>query len=165
MTGITLNHDDFDGGRIHAVKIRSADVVRQRSLDQDFYRAQEQQNFDATNAFRVNHGRSVLVWDDVAAQTSRQHSRDMADKNYFDHTALDGSEPWDRFARNGGRYYRLGENLAGGYMFGVDAFAGLVNSEGHRDNMLDRSHRYLGVGFEQNPASSYTYYLTQIFFS
>jgi len=165
VRGITVYFDEHYGNRAHAVMIISANVERRTQFDSAFFSTQERQNFDATNAFRVNHGRSVLTWNDLAALTSRQHSQDMANNDYFDHRALDGSMPWHRFERNGGRYQYIGENLAGGYDLGVEAFDGLVNSDTHRDNMLDRRHRYLGVGVVFKADSTYGTYLGQLFFS
>jgi uncharacterized protein YkwD len=134
-------------------------------LSSEFTDGQVRQIFDVTNAFRVNNRRSILSWDDIAATTARKHCQDMANRDYFAHKGLDGSQPWDRFQREGGRYSALGENLAGGYYLGIDAFDGWVNSlTGHRTGML-QPHRYLGVGFGYNASSTYVWHYAQIFFT
>ncbi len=168
QTGIDLYMDrsDNDGNhKIHACRIISDDVtLKDKYAENDeFYKAQELENFDATNAFRVNHQLKPLAVDDIAVLTARKHSQDMADKNYFNHTNLEGLSPWDRYKNNGGQKASgSGENISAGRLLGIDAFDGWVNSEGHRKNMLG-SHEYLGVGYGYNQSSTYRYYMTQFF--
>jgi len=164
---VLLYYDSNDGNIVHAVLIVSQNVENWRysgDLRSTLITAQNQQIFDMTNAFRVNHRRSVLSWNDTAAETARKHSQDMADFNYFDHTGRDGSQPWDRFSREGGRWSSVGENLAGGYYLSIDAFDGWVNSAKHRMGMLE-NYRFLGVGFGHNASSKFIWYYAQIFFS
>ena len=148
--GIALYYDSNDAYKAHAVMVVSMDTTPRREFDREYYKAQELQNFDATNAFRVNHGLLPLVWNDLAAQTARKHSQDMADRDYVDHITPEGLNPGDRFRRNGGRSDDWAENIAAGYLLGVEAFDGLVNSESHRDAMLIPSLKYLGVGHGYN---------------
>ena len=165
---INLYYDINDRNIVHAVLIVSLDIDNWNNTNtrnDAFITAQLRQIFDVTNAFRVNYRRSTLLWDDLAALTARKHSQDMADRNYFSHTGRDGSQPWDRFRREGGRYSSLGENLAGGFYLGIDAFDGWVNSAPHRAGMLESGMRYLGVGFGYNARSSSFWYYTQIFFT
>jgi len=113
---------------------------------------------------RTNYGLKALKIDDIAVKTARQHSQDMADKNYFNHINLDGLTPWDRYKNNGGKNFGSGENIYAGRLLGIEAFDGWLNSEGHRKNMLG-NHNYLGVGFGYNKSAKYYYYLTQFFSS
>lgn len=110
----------------------------------------ELQLFDLTNAARVRHGRSILTWDDAAAVTARKHSRDMAEHDYFSHENLQGESPFDRMKRDGIRFVSAGENLAYGQSSSIFAHEGLMNSKGHRENILIRDYRYLGVGVDFN---------------
>jgi len=160
-------YDSNAGGIAHAVLIVSPNIENWRftgDLRSTFIDAQNRQIFDMTNAFRVNYRKSVLSWNDTAASTARKHSQDMATRNYFDHIGLDGSQPWDRFTREGGRWTSVGENLAGGFYLGIDAFDGWVNSPPHREGMLE-NFRFLGVGFGHNASSNYIWYYTQLFYS
>jgi uncharacterized protein YkwD len=164
---IIVYFDSNDRYAAHAALVVSTNVENWRytgNLSNEFIEGQLQQIFDVTNAFRVNNRKAVLVWDDVAATTARKHSQDMANRNYFNHTGLDGTQPWDRFRREGGRYSMLGENLAGGFYLSIDAFDGWVNSASHREGML-QPQTYLGVGFGHNASSTYVWYYAQIFFT
>lgn len=113
----------------------------------------EYQLFDLTNADRVNHGVSVLTWDDHVRETARKHSLDMAENNYFDHTNLEGLSPFDRMQADEVSFMVAGENLASGQFSSIFAHEGLMNSMGHRKNILRPDYEYLGVGVAFNSQS------------
>lgn len=113
----------------------------------------EYQLFDLTNADRVNHGVSVLTWDDHVRETARKHSLDMAENNYFDHTNLEGLSPFDRMQADEVSFMVAGENLASGQFSSIFAHEGLMNSIGHRKNILRPDYEYLGVGVAFNSQS------------
>ena len=116
-TNSIVHYDQNDGNKAHACLIlpdvpHTATATMTAERGDDFYRAQEMECFDATNAFRVNHGMPPLLHDETAAITARKHSQDMADRDYFSHTTPEGLEPWDRFINNGGaQFYMCGENI------------------------------------------------------
>ena len=82
----------------------------------------------ATNAARQSEGVGALRWSDDLAAVARAHSRDMAERGYFDHVAPDGSTPQDRAVARGvecvvqvgGGRTRVGvaENLYQGWRYG-----------------------------------------------
>ncbi|WP_394138033.1 CAP domain-containing protein [Cytobacillus oceanisediminis] len=113
----------------------------------------EYQLFDLTNADRVNHGVSVLTWDEHVRETARKHSLDMAENNYFDHTNLEGLSPFDRMQADEVSFMVAGENLASGQFSSIFAHEGLMNSMGHRKNILRPDYEYLGVGVAFNSQS------------
>lgn len=126
----------------------------------DIISAQEKISFEITNAFRAKNGITALTWSDSAATVARNHSQDMSDNDYFSHTSLDGSSPWDRMAAAGLTYSAAAENIAWGYWDGIDASYGWINSSGHRGNMLSTTVTNLGVGIDSNCA-----YYTQLFYT
>jgi len=160
--GVTLYTDQFDNSKIHACLIISDNVVPE-TLGSDFFRAQELENFDVTNVFRVNYGLKPLAYDGTATAAARKHSQDMANKDYFAHINLEGLTPGERFKSTGGIYKGYGENIAAGDLLGINAFDGWVNSENHRSNILV-SRQYMGVGHGYNAASTYKFYLTQFLY-
>lgn len=123
----------------------------------------EMQLFDLTNAARVRHGRSVLEWDELAAETARKHSIDMAANGYFSHENLQGQSPFDRMKEGGVKFLSAGENLAYGQSSSIFAHEGLMNSKGHRDNILVRDYKFLGTGVDFNSKEQPFY--TENFFS
>jgi uncharacterized protein YkwD len=91
-----------------------------------------------------------------------EHSRDMANHNYFDHTGSDGSSPADRITRAGYRWRMVGENLASGMTTAEEAVAGWVKSPHHCANLMTARFSEMGLAFAVNPAGSDIYW-TQTF--
>ncbi len=113
----------------------------------------EQQLFDLTNAARVRHGRSILEWEGSVSGTARKHSADMAIHDYFSHENKEGKSPFDRMKDDGIRFHGAGENLAYGQSSSIFAHEGLMNSPGHRENILLDTYSHLGVGVAFNEKS------------
>ncbi|WP_392449838.1 CAP domain-containing protein [Staphylococcus massiliensis] len=111
-------------------------------------------NFDLVNAERVQHELPPLSYSGSVSQTARKHSQDMAKHNYFDHTSLKGLSPFDRLKNDGHDYNSAGENLAHGQNNSIVAHHGLMNSLGHRKNILEPSYQSLGVGVSFNDEKS-----------
>ncbi len=101
---------------------------------------------DAVNQERVAQGLSQLTWHNGAAQTAYDHSVDMDDRNFFDHTNPDGHSVGDRLTADGIGYTAAGENIAMGYQTVESVMQGWMNSPGHRANILRESFTHLGVG-------------------
>jgi len=80
---------------------------------------------------------------------ARNHSRDMAKQDYFDHENLVGQTPSDRLQFARVTDSTSGENLAriGGYEKPVwEAENGLMHSPGHRANILNKEYNCVGIG-------------------
>lgn len=93
---------------------------------------------------------------------SRDHARDMAEKDYFSHTSADGRSPWDR-ARAAGYTTASGENIAAGYSSPASVVSGWLGSPGHCRNIMAPGARELGVGMAQVQGSRYGTYWVQLF--
>ena len=76
---------------------------------------------------------------------SRKKSKDMIDKNYFGHTSPTYGTPFDALKNNGITYRYAGENLAGAPTV-ERAHTGLMNSPGHRANILNPNFTHIGIG-------------------
>ncbi|MFI6640970.1 CAP domain-containing protein [Streptomyces sp. NPDC050504] len=72
-------------------------------------------------------------------------SKDMAERDFFDHTDPDGATPWDR-AEKAGVKGLGGENIARGQADAQAVMDAWMNSEGHRANILNCDYKTLGVG-------------------
>lgn len=95
---------------------------------------------------------------------ARKHSMDMAKKDYFDHVNLKAQSPADRLKLSGVTDVTSGENLAkiGGFKNPAQhAEQGLMNSPGHRANILNKNYNVVGIGIVRD--SSGVYYFTQNF--
>ncbi|MFS0863441.1 CAP domain-containing protein [Fredinandcohnia sp. 179-A 10B2 NHS] len=164
---ITLFFDKHENNTVTSIQIISESLEKSRP---DFYTdASEQlkegfefQLFDLTNASRVNNGLQVLTWDESVKETARKHSADMAENNYFSHTNQQGLSPFDRMLADEILFTVAGENLAYGQFSSVFAHEGLMNSLGHRENILKADFEFLGVGVAFN-SESHPYYTENFF--
>lgn len=97
------------------------------------------------NAERVKHDLHQLVMDTALVPVARAHSRDMFARSYFSHVNPDGEDPFARIRKAKIRFLTAGENLALAQTLAI-AHQGLMNSPGHRANILHKSFRRVGIG-------------------
>jgi len=107
--------------------------------------ADEQKMLDLINAERKKAGLSPLAIDMRLVKISRLKSKDMIDNNYFSHTSPTYGSPFDALKANGITYRYAGENLAGAATV-EKAHTNLMNSPGHRANILNPNFNYVGIG-------------------
>lgn len=107
--------------------------------------ADEQIMVDLVNAERVKVGLPALKIDMRLVQQARLKSRDMIDKNYFDHISPTYGSPFEMMRNAGISYRAAGENIAGANTV-ERAHVLLMNSSGHRANILGRSYTHFGIG-------------------
>lgn len=164
---VTVFYDKHVNNTVTAIQMIDDDLEQAKNYfyaneSQQLKEGFEYQLFDLTNADRVKHGKSVLKWDDHVKETARSHSLDMAEKNYFSHTNLEGQSPFDRMSEDQVSFTAAGENLAMGQFSSIFAHEGLMNSLGHRENILRPEYQYLGVGVAFN-SKSQPYYTEKFF--
>ncbi len=101
--------------------------------------------FDLVNLERIKAGASPLVLNEDLSQVGRKHSQDMFERGYFSHYSPEGQDVGDRLDAAGIGYSFAGENLA--LAPNVNrAHSGLINSQGHRRNILDPAFKKIGIG-------------------
>ncbi|MDD3852511.1 MAG: CAP-associated domain-containing protein [Syntrophomonadaceae bacterium] len=122
----------------------------------------EKQTLDLVNVERVKRGLSILTWDADIASVARKHSQDMQYRDYFAHDNPDGKTPFDRIESAGIDYKMAGENIALNYN-AISAHESLMNSPGHRRNILEKDFKRLGVGISLDDPDYI--YLTQNFYT
>lgn len=105
----------------------------------------EAQMLVLVNEERNRHGLKPLVADEAAAEVARAHSRDMFARSYFSHVTPDGLDPFDRMRAGRLRYLAAGENLALARSLSM-AHRGLMESPGHRANILRPAFGRVGIG-------------------
>ncbi len=94
---------------------------------------------------------------------ARKHSKDMATRDFFDHTNPEGEDPFDRIGLAGyGSYSQAGENIAAGTDTPQATVDGWLASPGHCANIMSPNYSELGVGAFEGPGE-YVYYWTQTF--
>lgn len=111
---------------------------------------------DLVNAERVKAGCGKLRTDSRLHKAARDFSALMAAKNFFSHTSPDGSSFVDRIAAAGyPRSAAAAENIAYGYADAAAVVKGWMESKDHRANILNCSHKAVGVGLAYRKSMPY----------
>lgn len=97
------------------------------------------------NTERAKAGQRLLTADTETVDVSRAHSRDMFERSYFAHVTPEGRSPFDRLRAARLSYRAAGENLALARTLDM-AHTGLMNSPGHRANILNPAFGRVGIG-------------------
>lgn len=105
----------------------------------------EKRMLDLVNQERQAAGLSPLQADPELTEVARKHSADMFARGYFAHDTPDGLSPFDRMHQANVRFTTAGENLALAPTLQI-AHTGLMNSPGHRANILRREFGRVGIG-------------------
>src|SRR5215217_7550913 len=105
----------------------------------------EKQMLDLVNQERQAAGLNPLAADPELTEVARRHSADMFARGYFAHDTPEGLTPFDRMQQANVRFLTAGENLALAPTLSV-AHTGLMNSPGHRANILRKEFGRVGIG-------------------
>lgn len=110
----------------------------------------EKEMLALVNAERKKHNLKPLIWDGRLAEVGRAHSRDMLKQDYFAHEDPKGRTVADRVAKAKVFYLVVGENLAFAPNLAI-AHKGLMESPGHRANILRPGFGRAGIGIVRLP--------------
>lgn len=105
----------------------------------------EEEMLGLVNQERARAGLAPLEADPELVQVARAHSADMYARGYFSHFTPEGLSPFDRIQVAGVPYRTAGENLAHASTLSI-AHNGLMNSPGHRENILRPEFGRVGIG-------------------
>jgi uncharacterized protein YkwD len=103
------------------------------------------------NRTRATHGLRALRWSRRLRAAANQHSASMAAKGYFSHESANGGAFWRRIAGfygwRGYRQWSVGENLlwSSPDVSPGGALQMWMNSPPHRENLLSRTWREIGL--------------------
>lgn len=163
---ITIFYDIIEDSKVCSYQIisqKSEDSMREiyNSGSEELQKSFELETIDLINSTRAKFNMNSLEYSNSATKSSRKHSKDMLDNNYFDHINKQGETPFDRMEKEGVKYISAGENIASGQFNAIYAHEALMNSKGHRKNILGE-YRYIGVGI--GFGGTYKIYYTENFF-
>jgi uncharacterized protein YkwD/uncharacterized membrane protein required for colicin V production len=105
----------------------------------------EKRMLDMVNQERAAAGLRPLAPDPELTEVARKHSADMFARGYFAHDTPEGLSPFDRMRAASVQFLTAGENLALAPTLPV-AHTGLMNSPGHRENILRPQFGRVGIG-------------------
>lgn len=105
----------------------------------------EREMLNLVNVEREKEGLNLVVGNNPLTEVARAHCMDMFERGYFSHFTPEGLSPFDRMAQANISFIFAGENLALAPNVTL-AMQGLMNSPGHRANILSADFGKLGVG-------------------
>jgi uncharacterized protein YkwD len=97
----------------------------------------------------MKRGLSELTWREELLPIARGHASDMWERSYFGHYSPEGENIADRLEKYSIPFSAVGENLALAPTV-ITAHDGLMNSEGHKENILDTEFRRGVIGVVDN---------------
>lgn len=107
--------------------------------------AAEDEMLEMIDIERKKAGADSLEKDESLRDVARRHSEDMLHRGYFSHITPEGKTLADRLKEGNVKYIVSGENLA----LAPDAktaMEGLMQSPGHKKNMLSDNYGRIGIG-------------------
>lgn len=107
----------------------------------------EEQVLTLVNTERAKRRLAGLDMDWELQRVARMKSKDMAEKNYFSHQSPTYGSPFDMMKHFGIDYTSAGENIASGQKTPEAVMQSWMNSQGHRENILNPEFTHIGVGF------------------
>lgn len=122
----------------------------------------EQEMVRLVNEARAQNNLPALKVDTSLASVARTKSQDMMDNNYFSHNSPKYGSPFDMMKSFGIKYVQAGENIAGNQTVSA-AHNALMNSPGHRKNILSPDFTHIGIGITKG--GPYGNMFTQMFIS
>lgn len=122
--------------------------------------ADEAKMVNLVNQARTGQGVKPLSVNSQLVTLARRKSQDMVNNNYFSHTSPTYGSPFEMMKNAGIKYSTAGENIAGAATV-ESAHQNLMNSPGHRANILNPSFTQIGIGIVSG--SRYGKIFTQMF--
>ncbi|MFG2194085.1 CAP domain-containing protein [Streptomyces sp. NPDC048639] len=101
------------------------------------------------NQERAQAGCSPLKANTKLNAAAQKFTDAMARAGNLSHTGPDGSQVQDRVEREGYAWSAVGENIAQGQNSPEEVMKSWMNSQGHRDNILNCSFREIGIGINE----------------
>lgn len=115
------------------------------------------------NKKRASKGRCKLKMTSKLNKVAKIRAKEIA--KYFSHTRPNGESCFTVLEEQGVTYMMCGENIAAGYSSGKKVYNGWYHSKGHRENMMNKEFRKVGIYCYKKPSSLYRYYWVQVFTS
>lgn len=121
----------------------------------------EQQVVNLVNKERAAVGLPALKVNTKLSGVAELKAEDLRDKNYFAHNSPTYGSPFDMMKQYGVKYTTAGENIAKGQKTPESVMNGWMNSQGHKENILNANFTEIGVGYVTD--SNGTTYWVQMF--
>lgn len=116
--------------------------------------AAEKQIFTQLNHERKDAGLPALAWNDLVAKAARRHAETLVENQQLSHQYPGELSLPERIGATGVRFTLAAENVARtGYV--EDVHPALMNSPGHRANILSSRYNAVGIGLVERDGRIY----------
>lgn len=129
------------------------------------YEKMQQYFLSLVNEARVDGGLSPVIWDDFSSQVGQAHAIEMASNMYMSHWNLLGYGPDIRYSLAGGsenvqeNVFSYWQRYSSGEAVPIEnwetiiekAHQSLMDSPGHRRNIMNPDHTHVGIGLAYDP--------------
>jgi hypothetical protein len=100
---------------------------------------------ELANRSRLEQNTAPLKYNKKLEQAAYKKAEDMFKKQYWSHYGPNKEEPWDFIKSEGYSYSYAGENLAKGFFESDAVHQAWMNSQAHKDNIMDPSFDEVGI--------------------
>jgi uncharacterized protein YkwD len=114
------------------------------------------------NRARARAGAKPLLRAPSLDRVAEAHSRDMVENHFFGHASPTTGDSVRRAFESGVRFERFGENVGRGGTVAV-VHRMLMESPGHRRNILNPDFTHVGIGVVRDPSARTALDVTQVF--
>jgi uncharacterized protein YkwD len=136
----------MSGGKMGAVLlVVTLSVQTSWALEEGGATELERKMLELVNIDRARNKRPPLQLSPSLSEVSRLHSQEMARSGFFAHRSPTTGEPQDRLDRAGIGWSSCAENIAL-HVSVEEAQASLMQSPGHRTNLLSSKYTQIGIG-------------------
>lgn len=130
----------------------SANPINSEKIDLNFTQTEikidesaEKAMFNLVNLERTTLGLPLLIYSSELTNLARDYGKDMFGRGFFSHYDPEGQSPFVRMDKKKISYNIAGENLALAPNTQL-AHQGLMNSAGHRANIMSKDFKKIGIG-------------------
>ena len=114
------------------------------SVPEDDISEKAEQVIELVNSYRAQYGLSAVQYDKAASCAAQKRALEI--QSVFSHTRPDGSRCFTALDECGASYHGAGENIAMGQSTADEVMNDWMNSQGHRENILNGNFTKIGVG-------------------
>jgi uncharacterized protein YkwD len=126
---------------------RLAELQEGASIEPEQADAWRTELLEGINAFRAEHGQWPLAESEMLTEIAGSYAEQMIEEDFFGHLhPQTGASVGTRARQAGYRYWKVGENLAGGHLSPAGVLEAWKESPSHRANLLDPEWQETGIG-------------------
>jgi uncharacterized YkwD family protein len=142
-----INPNNLNKGQIIKLKSSTTQTTSAPNSAPQAKSSFVQQVVTLVNKNRANAGLKPLKVSTKLAAMAKAKAIDMFSNDYFDHNSPKYGSPFDMMKSYGISYGYAGENIAKGQRTPQEVMTAWMNSQGHRENIMNAHYTTIGVAY------------------